>query len=202
MGGRPPTGAEHLRLFIAVPVAEAVRVQIAEAVEATRPPRGGGGQGGVRWVLPDGLHLTLKFLGSTEPGRLPAVREAIAATALEAHPVTLGLRGVGAFPSAGRPRVLWIGLVRGQEALAAMAAGLDARLAPLGWPPETRPFRAHLTLARCDDPAAGRAALEELDRAAGSLDLGWTAERLVLFRSHLGHGPARYEPLQEAPLGA
>lgn len=203
MGGRPAAGEEHQRLFIAVPVAEAVRERIAEAVSAAREaePAGQADHGRVRWVSTAGLHLTLKFLGSTDPGRLAAVREVVAATAVEARPAELGLRGVGAFPSAGRPRVLWMGLVHGREELAGIAAGLDARLAPLGWPPETRPFRAHLTLARCDEPAAARAALEALERAAGSLDLAWTADRLVLFRSHLGHGPARYEPLLEAPLG-
>lgn len=203
MGGRPTAGEEHLRLFIAVPVSEAVRERIAEAVSAAREaaPAGPAGRGGLRWVSTAGLHLTLKFLGSTDPGLLVSVGEAVAATAGEARPVELGLRGVGGFPSAGRPRVLWMGLVHGREELARMAAGLDARLAPLGWPPETRPFRAHLTLARCDEPATARTALEALERAAGSLDLAWTADRLVLFRSHLGRGPARYEPLLEAPLG-
>ena len=115
MGGRPAAGEEHQRLFIAVPVAEAVRERIAEAVSAAREagPAGQAGHGRVRWVSTAGLHLTLKFLGSTDPGRLAAVREIVADTAVEARPAELGLRGVGAFPSAGRPRVLWMGLVHG-----------------------------------------------------------------------------------------
>ncbi len=199
--------ADRQRLFIAAPLPTRHLERIGSLIQQARDelngasPQRGAGSRGVRWVSPEGVHLTLKFLGSTDPAAVAGVRSAVIEAARAGGRARLVLRGVGGFPSAGRPRVLWLGLVEGTEPLARLAADLDTRLVPLGWEPERRPFHAHLTLARCEEPAAGRLALETLTRLAQDVELSWTADRLVLFRSHLGRGPARYEPLLEAPLG-
>lgn len=204
-GSAEPAGPR--RLFIAVPLPARHLERIGSLIRQARgelngaTPQPGTGLRGVRWVSPEGVHLTLKFLGSTDPAAVEGVRSAVLEAARSADRARLVLRGVGGFPSAGRPRVLWLGLIDGTEPLARLAADLDARLAPLGWEPERRPFHAHLTLARCEEPAAGRLALETLTRLSEDVELSWTADRLVLFQSHLGRGPARYEPLLEAPLG-
>jgi 2'-5' RNA ligase len=208
IGRGTPERPASLRLFIAVPLPAPLLGRVTTLVDETRaalddgadiPPTGR--RDGVRWVSPDGVHLTLKFLGSTDPALVPAVGSRMSEAARASAPTGLVLRGVGGFPSAGRPRVLWLGLAEGQDALARIAADLDSRLEPHGWVPERRPFHAHLTLARSEEAAAGRLALEALTRLATGLELRWTADRLVLFRSHLGRGPARYEPLLEAALG-
>ena len=87
------------------------------------------------------------------------------------------------------------------EQLAALAEDLAVALAELGWPPEERPFRAHLTLARADGVRAGPATARALIAAAGGFSREWVADRVVLFESHSGGGPARYESVLEVPLG-
>ena len=153
-----------------------------------------------RWVRVDGLHLTLRFLGPTLDERQPALAGAIVGTARGVAPFRIVLSGGGAFPDMRRPRVLWIGIGEGAAQLGDLARRLDAQLAPLGWPPEGRPFAPHLTLARTDGvPGADRRA-DRLAELAAGLSLSWQADRVVLYRSMLGRGPARYEAVAEAPL--
>jgi 2'-5' RNA ligase len=157
--------------------------------------------GRLRWVLGEQLHLTLRFLGPTPPERVAAAAAAAATAALPQAPFEVRLLGAGGFPSPARPRVVWLGLASGVAELTALAGRLEEELAARGWPPEGRPFRAHLTLARADGiPGAGRA-VAALAEAAATLDAAWTADRLVVYRSELGRGPARYVPLAAAPLG-
>jgi RNA 2',3'-cyclic 3'-phosphodiesterase len=196
------------RLFVAVPLAEAARAAVEELVVGVRDRLAAAGvqadsRAGVRWVRTDGLHLTLRFLGPTPLDQVDAVAAAAAQTATEAAqaPFEVVIGGAGAFPSPGRPRTLWLGIERGADELAALAAALDERLVPLGWPPEDRPFRPHLTLARADGRRAGPATAQALIEAAAPLRVPFEADRLVLFESVTGGGPARYLPRFEAGLG-
>jgi 2'-5' RNA ligase len=123
------------------------------------------------------------------------------AAARTAAPFTVRLAGAGAFPAPDRPRVVWLGIVEGAPELAALAEALSDQLAGRGWERDERPFRAHLTLGRADGvPGAGRAVAALAD-AAATLDAAWKVDRLVVFRSELGRGPARYLSLATAPLG-
>ena len=90
--------------------------------------------------------------------------------------------------------------VQRMEALGRLAAGLETELRAAGWAVEPRAYRPHLTIARTDGVRAGPAAATVLERAAAGLDAGFTAGSVVLYRSHLGSGPARYEALREARL--
>jgi 2'-5' RNA ligase len=89
---------------------------------------------------------------------------------------------------------------RGAAELAHLAARANDELAARGWPPDDRPFRPHLTLGRCDGIPGAAAAVAALQAAADDLDAAWTADRLVVYRSVLGHGPPQYEPLAVARL--
>ncbi|MCU0505323.1 MAG: RNA 2',3'-cyclic phosphodiesterase [Chloroflexi bacterium] len=199
----PPTreaGPGERRLFIAVPVPDGVRDRVGSVVETARADAGA--PRGVRWVGPDGLHLTLRFLGATPEGRVTDAASAVAEAARFApQPFEVRLDGTGTFPGASAPRVLWLGIDAGGAELAALARALDASLAARGWPSDPRPFRPHLTLARCEDPSAGRAAAAALAAASAGLRAGWRAGSLVLYESHLGRGPARYAVVAEARLG-
>lgn len=93
------------------------------------------------------LHLTLKFLGETEEGLVPNVVEAMRQATSDSTPASLRLRGTGAFPDLSRIRVIWVG-VEGADGLAAVARRLDELVEPLGYARESRPWTAHLTLAR------------------------------------------------------
>lgn len=193
--------ADTPRLFVAVPLPPHVADSCRAVVDEVRR----GPVGHVpRWVEMSGLHVTLRFLGPTPAGRVDAVRDAVRAATAGHAAFEMELSGAGAFPSAARPRVLWLGITQGAAPLEAVARALDAPLAPLGWPPETRPFRPHLTVARTDaaSHADGQAAAWALEEAARGWSERFTADRVTLFRSHLGRGPSKYEPLLEVALPA
>lgn len=155
---------------------------------------------GIRWVQLDGLHVTLRFLGPTAAGRVGEVAAALdrAAGGEAAFDVRLG--GAGSFPSSDRPRALWLGIRDGADSLGRLAAAFEAALGAAGWHLDGRVFRPHLTIARTDGVRAGPAAAAALEHAAADLDVRFRADRVVLYRSHLGRGPARYEALHEVGL--
>jgi 2'-5' RNA ligase len=188
-------------VFLAVPLPGVVREAVRALVEGVASDPQLAAARRLRWVVGDNLHLTLRFLGSTAAGRIGAVAAAAERAAAVREPFMVRLAGAGGFPSNARPRVIWLGTVEGADDLADLAAGLEAELAAAGWPADPRQFRAHLSIARADGaPGAGRV-VEALAAAAASLDAAWLADRIVVYRSELGHGPARYTPLASAPLG-
>lgn len=156
----------------------------------------------VRWTHPETMHLTFAFLGETaeeSAARIPGVLAV--AVAAGPPPFRLEARGCGAFPGHGRPRVLWVGLEGEVEAAARVKKDVDEALVPLGFRPEDRPFRPHLTLGRVGNGRMGgwREPLEAVSRDTfGSLEV--TA--LTLFESHLGSDRARHVALATIPLGS
>jgi RNA 2',3'-cyclic 3'-phosphodiesterase len=197
----PVDPPDVLRLFYAVPVPATAQAGVAELI--TRVQAGvGDGTARIRWVRVEGLHLTLRFLGATPASLRPALEAAADTVASTIEPFEVTLSGGGAFPSLARPRSLWVGVSQGSERLTTLADGLSRRAADVGLQLETRPFAAHLTIGRTDGVRLGPAAARALAEAASAIEVGFSADRVVLFRSHLGGGPARYEPLHEAPLGA
>ncbi len=184
-----------MRLFAGIPVSGAAEIELAGVLarlQQTRWP--------VKWVRSEGLHVTVKFLGEVGEDRLPAVADALALAAQATGVLTFGCTGLGAFPSLSRPSVLWAAL----EAPAAMELLVDRverGCAHLGFPLEGRPHRPHVTLGRVRRgeqlPTPAKSLLE-----AEQLTGNFTAERLVLYRSHPGDGGSRYESLLTFPLGS
>lgn len=188
------------RLFVAVPVPDEVRDAIRAVVDAVR--HGSDPEvREVRWVRLEGVHLTLRFLGPTPESRLPDAVAAADEAARQTRPFAVAIGGAGAFPSAARPRALWLGVAEGAEALAAAAERLDDALAERGWPRSGRPFRPHLTLARSDGVAAGPTTAARLVAAGAGLRAAFTATSIGLFESITGRGPAHYVELHDARLG-
>ena len=186
---------------MAAPLPDDVSAQIAALVEQVR---GGGPTNGgrdVRWVRLEGLHLTLRFLGPTLEDRIGGVLAALRAAAAGGRPFEVTIGGAGTFPNDARPRALWLGLRSGGEDLAALASALDRALAEVGWPAEPKPFRAHLTLARADGVPAGARVAGRLIEASAGLRIPCRIDRIGLFESLTGGGPARYEPLELVHLG-
>lgn len=199
MAEEAPHGKNH-RLFVALEPPDAVRRRLAAiAVELRR----GAGRAAdeVRWVPPENVHLTLQFLGAVPEARLPDVEAALLAAAAAARSLSLEVKGAGGFPNARRPRVLWAGLAGDLAALAALAADVGRRLAPLGFPPEDRPFSAHLTLGRAREGRGSPGLAGALAHAGEAAGAPWRATELVLFESFLSPKGPRYEPLLRAPLG-
>ena len=150
-----------IRLFVALELPSAVRAALRALASRLRPAAGGG----VRWTDPDGIHLTLKFIGEIETARLDAVRAALAGVHA-AQPVEVLFRGVGWFPNARHPRVFWAGVEEDARrgALAALAAEVERALEPAGIAPESREFRPHLTLGRIKPEAHVEGLRREAER--------------------------------------
>jgi 2'-5' RNA ligase len=179
------------RCFVAVPIDEELRAGLSKAVGDLRARDGADAW---RWTDAEAWHVTLAFLGATDPGSVPRLSSAVAAVARTHRPFTVVAGGLGAFPGQRRARVLWYGVADPRGELRRLAG--DAARA-VGLPDEDR-FRGHLTLARARDRHGSDASsLQEVAVAPGFLRV----DRLVLFRSHLGRGPARYEALATLPLG-
>ncbi len=187
------------RLFVAVPLPPAPLAACKALIEGVRA----GPLGDVpRWVHVDNLHLTVRFLGETPPELTPDAALAVQDAITGARAFEVVLAGAGAFPEARKPRALWLGIERGAGELGALMDALDPALEPLGWPRDDRPYRPHLTVARLDRSsiASSGAVADELRTAAADWRTSFRADRVVLYRSHLGGGPPRYEPLVEVAL--
>lgn len=185
-----------MRAFVAVAVEEpAVVDALRAAVGRLRRV------GGVKWVAPGQYHFTLQFLGEIPEERVEAAGGALARSAAASRAFRLRLERLGAFPPAGPPRVVWAGCSEGGEALEALGATVRAELAAVGFPPEERPFSAHLTLGRVKDPRSARGLREALasggDPAFGLVPVG----ELRLLRSRLTPSGPEYSPLRTARLG-
>jgi 2'-5' RNA ligase len=146
-----------------------------------------------RWVRPENLHLTLRFLGAVEAARLDDIEARL--RGLPAHGFELALMGTGSFGSGRWKRVLWIG-VTGAEPAAALAARIEDACVASGLEPEARPFRAHITLARARD----RRGAPEPALAEPPATRPWRPPNYVLFQSKLGPGGPQYLALTRFPL--
>jgi RNA 2',3'-cyclic 3'-phosphodiesterase len=148
-------------------------------------------------VAEGNLHVTLKFLGQTEAARVEPIAEAISTVAARTPPFELAVRGLGAFPTPARPRIVWVGLEPAAP-LAALAADLDATLGTLGIPRESRPFAAHVTLGRMREGRRNAALADALARPVECGRLPVT--RVSLMRSELHPRGARYTELTSVVL--
>lgn len=192
---------ETYRTFVALPLSVTLHTQLAQAqreLQRTCPA------GAVRWVKAEGLHLTLFFLGEVLLSRLPAIEGALAAVARLAQPFTFSVGGIGAFPNLQRPNVIWVGVQEPSGRLAALHQAVNLALADLGFQPEARAFKPHLTLGRVQRQSAGPV-LRQVGEAVGRCSLGplgeEIAQTLVLFRSELKSTGAEYTALRRFPLG-
>jgi 2'-5' RNA ligase len=155
----------------------------------------------VKWTSPENLHWTLYFLGDVDDLEIPAVCNAVATAALECEPFDLAAFGAGAFPSADRPRTLWIGAGEGAQGLVELQRSLQRRLKKLGYRGEERRFVPHITLGRAGRHGRPRSLANELS-AFADFDAGsMLVDEAVVFASRLTLEGPLYEPLSRAPLG-
>jgi 2'-5' RNA ligase len=182
------SAAGNVRAFVALELDARLRAAIGDLQARLRPRCGG-----IRMTRPEGIHLTLRFLGDTSPEQVETLRPLLAAAAAACPGVEARVAGLGTFPERGSPRILWLGLdVPATVFDLQRACERAARTA--GFEREERPFKAHLTLGRWRD----RAPHPDLPTA----DLGTTRlETLVLFKSDLRPDGAVYTPLARFGLG-
>jgi len=163
-----------VRLYVALEIPTAVRGNLAALIEELRAADAAAAKNKARWVRPENLHVTLKFIRNVDAGKLEAIR-AVLGEVRTGGDVELRFRGVGFFPNEKRPRVLWAGIAASPN-LAPLAAEIDARLEKLGIARETREYAPHLTLARFDPPGISEklraAAQENATREFGAVRTG------------------------------
>ena len=193
------TTEKNLRLFVACELPPEAR----DALSRVQADLRAHGTGRLRWVRPEGIHLTLKFLGAVAPDMAQRVTDALATSIVE--PFTLNLRfdSLGSFGGRMRLRVLWVGLAGDVEEAASLAETVEKALGPLGFPRESRPFAPHLTLARVPDDMGveERSRLADLVAAYKLPPLPpMSISEVALMQSFLLHGGARYEQRASFPV--
>ena len=158
-------------------------------------------QGDIRWVRPQGIHLTLKFFGTISESDVANISRVVENTTSTIAPFTLGIKRVGAFPDVKRPRVLWLGMDGDVDTLILLQKEVDAELHKYGFEKEDRTFRPHLTLARIKDPRGviglAKIMVKRENYEAGS----FSAAGLNLFKSELTPKGAIYTKLAYFPFG-
>jgi 2'-5' RNA ligase len=191
---------ETIRAFIAIPLPDPVLDKLSALQDSLTdqvPPRS------VRWVRPEGIHLTLKFLGDTPTDKLPEINQALAAVGRHAPGCTFTIEGSGCFPNLHRPRVVWVGVQEPSGRLAALQTAIEEVMTPFGYPPEGRRFKPHLTLGRIHRRASRNDAAqvgEVVSNTTVGLLAEVTADHFTLIRSVLKPTGAEYTPLERFTL--
>ena len=189
---------DHVRLFVACEVPEDVKEAISATIETLRGRAGTA----VRWIRPEGLHVSLKFLGEVPVRKLPAVKLAIQEAVVGHSPFELELANIGTFGGREGLRIMWVGIAGDVLRLEALVRAVNAALAVVGFEPERRPFRPHLTLGRVRDETSTRSRAE-IEVAVGKVDVppvSWRTAQVSLMRSRLTSAGASYEVLATFPL--
>lgn len=191
------SAAETLRVFCAVALPSALRERAAAHIARLRAQFP---HVRVSWERAEKMHVTLKFLGEIEAARAASLSRAAGRAAAGVSPLRLTLEGAGAFPPRGAPRVLWLGIGDEGGGLALLHGRLEDECAAEGFPRETRPFSAHLTLGRVRAPADARR-LGAFHQETGFESEAFDVAELVVMRSELGPGGSRYTVLSRHALG-
>jgi 2'-5' RNA ligase len=197
------SSSESIRTFLAVPLPDAVKSTVG-AVQSEFQATGRS----LKWVAPELLHITVRFLGSVPATRIQLVEAAAALGAAKVSPFVLTLTGLGAFPNERSPRVIWAGLQDddGLVALHTLFEHVEDAMAAQGFAREERSFSPHITLGRARDTATSadrRAVGERLAVVRDRIKVAGRFEvrELIVMRSDLSRGGPVYTPLAIAPLG-
>ena len=187
---------EGIRSFIAVEVPQSLRAKLEEVQRELKRA-----DADVRWVRPESIHLTLKFLGSVTGEELEKLAGGIAPIISSWVPFEVRLHGLGCFPSSRNPRVVWVGMEQGSAEASSLQKAVENRAAEVGFAPETRPFKPHLTLGRVRS-SRGKVSLAQAVENHRDVEIGgfWVDE-VYLFKSELKPSGAVYTKLHTFPMG-
>jgi len=191
---------EEIRTFVAIELSAGIKSELTRVEEMLKEkiatPH-------LRWVDPANVHLTLKFLGNVPLDRIEEITAALKDACVGLSPFIMGVSGLGCFPSANNPRVIWVGVQEETGRLKRLQERVERRLATLGFKPERRPFRPHLTLGRVKKQAhvGARRIIGGIVSATSVGDLGqMEVEEIVFMKSTLLPSGARYSRLETIPL--
>ncbi len=181
-----------MRIFIALDIPEEIRARMMEYLERARSlaPE-------ARWARPEGLHVTLKFVGEVSDARVREMTTTL--FTVKTAPFEVSFQDVGFFPNPKSPRVFWIG-VQGGQSLLQLATTVDATLGKLGPPREDKAYRPHLTLARAGSSGSLKQLLPLLDPEKPPQFGTMTAQEFWLYQSEPQRGGSRYTKLERFGL--
>jgi 2'-5' RNA ligase len=184
-----------LRCFIAIEIPDGIKKSIGQAVDNLRKSGAD-----VKWMPDENIHITLKFLGSTEDTLIDKIKDALAEKISTYSPFSITINGTGHFPPGRHPRVIWVG-VEDSGVLAGLQKDIDTVMIKFGYPEENRPFTGHLTVGRVRSDKRMTEMLKKLDEfhtiSFGELLI----KGITLMKSELKPGGARYYSLAEIPFG-
>jgi 2'-5' RNA ligase len=190
---------EQIRSFIAIELPDGLKSELVQLEARLKSSE----QFRVKWVDPNGIHLTLKFLGNIAADRVEGIVRVMEEAARGISPFQLKVKGLGVFPSLKRAQVAWVGLSGGVDKLAQLQKSIESKLAPLGFALESRPFTPHLTLARLRNQASlderqrfGQLIADTTFEAACTID----ADAINLIKSQLTRGGAIYTRIKSVSL--
>lgn len=200
--GESPLSQTTWRLFVALKLPEPAIEEIGTFINAMPAEA----SENVRWTPRENVHLTLLFLGDTSTELVPQIQDRMNEAAANSSSFTLRLGEAGAFPSYRSPKILWVGLSGEVQKLVLLQGRIEGSMRTVGFEPERRPFRPHITV--------GRTARNLTGKQAGDVGFSWRRSELPeqravvpvseihLLRSHLSEGGAKYETVFSCPVGA
>jgi RNA 2',3'-cyclic 3'-phosphodiesterase len=192
---------EEIRCFIAIELSPELK---AELTRLQNKLKSAGGPNSAKWVDPNGIHLTLKFLGGVPADKIPEINRAIEEAARGIPRLKLAVTECGCFPNTRRPQVIWVGVTGDTPKLLELVKRLEESTAKLGFKPEGRPFTPHLTLARVRDtatPLERQTVGQAVEKLKVEIESDIDAESVCLMRSELTPRGAIYTRLSETKLG-
>ncbi|TNF45725.1 RNA 2',3'-cyclic phosphodiesterase [bacterium] len=185
-----------MRLFVALDIENGIKDGLQDAVldlRRTRAP--------VRWIKPEGMHLTLKFLGETPEKKLAPLESSLVDACRNIFPFPITVSGLGAFPNLSRPRVLWAGVEEPSGTIEILWRSVETNLGELGWEKEKRKFHPHVTIGRVKGSINLKQLSDAMSEFHGEIWGKQEVTGISLYRSHLEPTGARYEIVRFFPFG-
>ena len=184
-----------LRCFIAVEIPEAIRGAIVISIDSLKKSGAD-----VKWVSPENIHITLQFLGDTEEARIPLIKRSLDKILLTYSPFYIKIAGVGCFPDAKRPRVIWVGTEESQPVID-LHGDIARGMAGLGYQEEERNFTPHLTIGRVKSNRNVKELLRKIDEIREVSFSDFEVRNITLMKSELRPSGPIYHSLAEIPFG-
>jgi 2'-5' RNA ligase len=184
-----------LRTFIAIPLSSEIQQFLSQVQDHLKKL-----DCNIKWVNPENIHLTLKFLGDVKPKKIDAIKQTLEELAKNMRPINIELTQIGAFPNAKNPHVLWIGIKDDEHQIARFASSVEDNFGKIGFKKEKKPFSPHITLGRIRSPKNIQLLSEAISNYALPVDLKQIAQNITLYKSTLTPAGPIYEPLHSADL--
>lgn len=186
---------ERLRIFFAIELPREVKGELSRLQAELKSPNLS-----AKWVSPENIHLTIKFLGSVDSGKIAEIKRSLKQCLKDEKNFSFRLNGLGVFPSSSRPRVVWVGVEEEDEKLKRIAEKIEAALEEIGFPREKRKFSAHVTLARIkreENPGELKRKMEGKGYSSHPIRIS----KIAIMKSDLTPKGPIYTKLNEVRLG-